>query len=648
MQSLLKRTLFCLTTCALCTIFLFHDGIPFLGIPFSTVIKADASIGAAVQQNVGVAAPTLTPLPTRTPKATRTPLPTRTVTPTRTPTFTRTPLPTRTPKPTRTATPTPTLTPLPTAMATITPLPTVTATFTPLPTATATNTSTATPTATFTPLPSETPTSTPTLTETSTPTQIPTETPTITPTATPTPIPLLDWGDLPEGDPAAPTYGTTWGNNGAVHQLRAGLYIGNGVDPEPNGQPSFDATGDDSNGSADEDGVTKVDLILVGGVNAVIHITATNQTTSTATLYGWIDFDRNGLFDPKEGAQATVPATSLNQPFALSFSVPVSLTNAPLYARFRLSSDSAAASPTGYAADGEVEDYILGVAQWSYWKLQLDAKTNIVGTMVVTWTVAVGYDDRNGQPKELNKKVVNVTAQCVPVGAVTLTGQWADFAGTGYIPCSLPSYTDVMREVAPNVGAIPPRATCKDPYIALSGQLRATSTLSNPLIYSSNGDVEFFLPTNTTMGIPTAHSELYLNRWSAAPKTYISPLWVANAPLAGWWGYPAVRFVNRSSFTAPWYDFLNASDFVPNAKGTLPTDFLAWTNTAPTIPIGGVGLSTPVTWQAWQGDFVMDTGPIMLYIGYHPGPPAQYFDGVIEKLEFDPACGCVNGKFNGK
>lgn len=680
MQLLLKQFLFCLLLCTLCITFLLNDGLPFLALPRAIVVKADAGAGADVQQNAVGEATTRTSVPTRTPKATRTPAPTRTATPTRTPTFTRTRLPTRTPtatstrRPKRTVTPTPTLTLLPTATdastatLTVTPSPTATATdtatatptvtFTPLPTATATETPTLTetptatetpteiPTATFTPLPSETPTNTPTLTATvtETATQPPTETPTVTPTVTPTAVPLLDWGDLPEGADGALRYGTTLGNGGAVHQLRSGLYIGNGVDAEADGQPSFDGNGDDFNGADDEDGVTPADLILAGGVNATIHLTVTNQTTSSAILYGWIDFDRNGLFDPSEGAQTVVHAASLNQSFGLLFAIPTGITSSPLYARFRLSSDPAAANPTGSAYDGEVEDYMVAVAQWSYWKLQLDAVTNLAGTMQVTWTTAVGYDDSNGQPIDLAKKVVNITGQCALVGGVDLTGQWANFTGAGYIACTLPSYADAVRELVPNGGAIPARCDCKDPYIALSGQLRATSTLSNPLIYEGNGDVEFFLPTDTSTGLSVARSELYLNRLTTAPKSYISLPWVPSAPLSGWWGYPAVRFVNRPTFANPWYQFLNTTDFTDHAKGTLPTDFLAWTNTAPNVPTGLAGLSAPVTQERWQGDFVMNTGPITLTIGYHPGPPAQYFDGMIEKLEFDPSCPIINGK----
>ena len=69
----------------------------------------------------------------------------------------------------------------------------------------------------------------------------------------------------------------------------------------------------------------------------------------TATLYGFVDFNGDGLFDgPSETVTRSVPAGT-NGPVDLLFNVPfTATTNLDLGARFRLSTD-AALGPNGAA-----------------------------------------------------------------------------------------------------------------------------------------------------------------------------------------------------------------------------------------------------------------------------------------------------------
>ncbi len=77
-------------------------------------------------------------------------------------------------------------------------------------------------------------------------------------------------------------------------------------------------------------------------------------------LDAWIDFDANGLFDhPAEhlfGGTSLGVVAGPNPP--IPFLVPASATMGTTYARFRLSMNGGL-NPTGYAPDGEVEDYII-------------------------------------------------------------------------------------------------------------------------------------------------------------------------------------------------------------------------------------------------------------------------------------------------
>ena len=63
-------------------------------------------------------------------------------------------------------------------------------------------------------------------------------------------VPDTDFGDAPD-----PTYSTLSVSNGASHLISPSVYLGSRVDGEFDGQPNALATGDDSNGVDDEDGV---------------------------------------------------------------------------------------------------------------------------------------------------------------------------------------------------------------------------------------------------------------------------------------------------------------------------------------------------------------------------------------------------------
>ncbi|MCX7421441.1 MAG: FG-GAP-like repeat-containing protein [Planctomycetia bacterium] len=178
-----------------------------------------------------------------------------------------------------------------------------------------------------------------------------------------TPV-LLDFGDAPDTTSGTGTgnYQTLSSNNGPRHTIVSGLFLGDRVDADNGLQANAAADGDDqftSPGADDEDGVlSPVDLLGTVGAAPTISLLATNTTGSAATLFGWIDYNQNGLFDnATERAQVTVPIGTTDGRFTLTFpTIPVGSAGAT-YARFRLSTDVAAANSTGAASNGEVEDY---------------------------------------------------------------------------------------------------------------------------------------------------------------------------------------------------------------------------------------------------------------------------------------------------
>ncbi|HYW78151.1 MAG TPA: GEVED domain-containing protein, partial [Thermoguttaceae bacterium] len=173
---------------------------------------------------------------------------------------------------------------------------------------------------------------------------------------------LNDDGDRDFGDAPA-SYPTLLVDDGARHLIVPDYYLGNGVDAELNGRPNASATGDDNNITDDEDGVML-------GANSLQDATILQDSLVGLTVFAsdvgmldaWIDFNADGDWDdPGEqifgalGSQALVAGE--NQLF---FQVPTEVALGATFARFRFSS-MGGLDTTGYAADGEVEDYRLNI-----------------------------------------------------------------------------------------------------------------------------------------------------------------------------------------------------------------------------------------------------------------------------------------------
>ena len=171
-----------------------------------------------------------------------------------------------------------------------------------------------------------------------------------------------DYGDAPDAAAGTGTgnYQTRAADNGPSHVIVDGLFIGTSVDGDDGTLHNTTASADDGQGTNDEDFVLSGALFAAEGQSAVININVTN-TVGDATLYGWIDFDRDGVFEPSEAALTPVPNGTSNGTVSLIFTASGTGTAGSTFARFRLSTDDAAAAPTGAAIDGEVEDHQITV-----------------------------------------------------------------------------------------------------------------------------------------------------------------------------------------------------------------------------------------------------------------------------------------------
>ena len=104
----------------------------------------------------------------------------------------------------------------------------------------------------------------------------------------------------------------------------------------------------------------------MSGITVNLEVAVLNDTGSDATFTGWLDWDKNGTFDPGEAVTITVPSSPTPQIVQVPVSVPLTAdtdTGGFTYARFRLTTDPAidGNTPTGAATDGEVEDYLVMV-----------------------------------------------------------------------------------------------------------------------------------------------------------------------------------------------------------------------------------------------------------------------------------------------
>lgn len=163
-------------------------------------------------------------------------------------------------------------------------------------------------------------------------------------------VDVLDFGDAP-----AP-YPTLLVDDGARHRMPSGYWLGVlPPDAEGDGQPDGHALGDDHAGTADEDGVSVGSLLR--GTNVLFTVVA---STNTGVLNAWLDLYGTGSWDSGDQiATDVVLATGANP---LTVAIPGDAHVGPTFARFRYGSQTGL-KPTGYAGNGEVEDYVFIIEQ---------------------------------------------------------------------------------------------------------------------------------------------------------------------------------------------------------------------------------------------------------------------------------------------
>jgi hypothetical protein len=163
----------------------------------------------------------------------------------------------------------------------------------------------------------------------------------------------FDFGDAPDIG-----YGSTFEKNGAQHLVGSGIYLGQSVDTEPNGQPDNQARGDDSDSGPDEDGIQFLNDLIPGEM-AGIQVTA----SAPGLLNAWIDFNGDSTWNqPEEHVLTDAPLSSGTR--LVEFPVAGTARPGETFARFRFSTWPGI-RVRGFAGNGEVEDYRVTIGATS-------------------------------------------------------------------------------------------------------------------------------------------------------------------------------------------------------------------------------------------------------------------------------------------
>ncbi len=237
----------------------------------------------------------------------------------------------------------------------------------------------------------------------------------------------IDFGDLPGPYPTALTDGPV----GAYHILETStnLFLGSFVDAETSPTRSLTASGDNANGTNDEDGIifnnTAAWTIGNNGGNIDLTIDGTNPN---GYLVAWIDFNEDGDFS--DVGEMILDSLMLNGThIALAFDIPsgTDLTAGnTLYARFRIFEERPAFPQFAYsgeATNGEVEDYRIIIDQITNTTLPVDDDNSTLANVSVNGNVLTNDLDPQGDnltfsgfdnPSDFGNYVTNGNLTTIP------------------------------------------------------------------------------------------------------------------------------------------------------------------------------------------------------------------------------------------
>lgn len=183
----------------------------------------------------------------------------------------------------------------------------------------------------------------------------------------------MDFGDAPVY--YSPNVGPLAPRSTLSSNIRLGTVSSQAIISDTHGNASATANGDDTTGPGDDEDALSLVPSLSSSASSysLPNLTVFNNSGSPVFLYGWVDFDRDGVFEPSERVTATIPSSASSQSITLTWTIPGGhATAGQSFIRLRISSSTVTTStlgtgndgaflPTGFAPTGEIEDYPLTI-----------------------------------------------------------------------------------------------------------------------------------------------------------------------------------------------------------------------------------------------------------------------------------------------
>ncbi len=220
----------------------------------------------------------------------------------------------------------------------------------------------------------------------------------------------IDYGDAPDGSSYSSgdgtgilNYKTLTSDDGPRHSLPedenvTNVYFGASAGSESDAKVT---NRDDDNGI-----VGRIKPLFTSMYNYDMTLRVKNDTNTSANAVGWIDFNRNGRFEKKEGVKVIVPPKS-DQNVKFVWSIPSDIQDGTTYARFRVSGDELKTDEEfsfGAKSNGEVEDWEIIIKRgtlYDVWDTDSNSNDRIIKTKIVNKPIKlyVSSIDRGGNFK---------------------------------------------------------------------------------------------------------------------------------------------------------------------------------------------------------------------------------------------------------
>lgn len=263
---------------------------------------------------------------------------------------------------------------------------------------------------------------------------------------------------------------------------------------------------------------------------------------------------------------------------------------------------------------------------WARWSMEIDFEKDQVNAR---WTVFIGATDSNGEMFIKNQKSQSIA--CTTIGNLVIKDGVANFDGSTYLDCLVPSFYDAVQDLAGDAMPFPDTIfntqTCKcknpRPWVAADLTVTGPSGVMNPLVYQVDNDMQFAVTQDSSY---MATSHLLLNDGKPVQEALNWPINLDRGNQL-WSGSGAPNFLVMTD--PAWYQFLNA-DFYTIATQLLLDDYFHWADTAPQ----GIIFNQ-------DADFYMTNEKTNFWVGYNG---QSHFTGQLRKLAWDPPCGPQDGK----